>query len=460
MGKLVLMFLAMLVLSAISFSGQGQANQLAESTSEKVNSDKWEKTFGGLNWDGGASVWQTKDDGYIIVGDTYSYGAGSGDIWLIKTGADGNEKWNKTFGGPNYDVGNYVQQTSDSGYIIVGETSSYGAGNHDIWLIKTDAYGNETWNKTFGGSEDEWSKSVQQTSDGGYIIVAETRSYGSGDYDVWLIKTDSNGNKEWDKTFGGYTDDKGGSVQQTNDGGYIITGETECYFEGGYDLYLIKVDSNGNKQWDKTFGGSDNDIGNYVQQTSDSGYIIVGETSSYGAGSEDIWLIKTDAYGNETWNKTFGGSKEGSKEDRGKSVQQTSDGGYIIVGETHSYATNCDTWLIKTDAHGNKMWDKTFGGFEDDQIYSVQRTSDSGYIMAGTVFYLGTSQSDVWLIKTDGLPGPPGGALGGTEIADHPAASPGWSGASWLALPGLFQGLQPSLKVGDLLDLPQFSPCT
>jgi len=208
------------------------------------------------------------------------------------TGDNPEAAWNKTFGGAEDDNGYSVQQTSDGGYIITGHTDSYGAGGYDVWLIKTDSSGSVAWNKTFGGSSGDGGYSVQQTSDGGYIIVGITYSYGAGGGDVWLIKTNSSGNVAWNKTFGGSSGDDGYSVQQTSDGGYIIVGITYSYGAGSADVWLIKTDSSGNEIWDKTFGGSDDDSGISVQQTSDGGYIIAGETFSYGAGSNDVWLIK------------------------------------------------------------------------------------------------------------------------------------------------------------------------
>jgi len=302
-------------------------------------------------------------------------------------------EWVKTFGGSEDDWGYSVQQTSDGGFILVGYTASFGAG--DVWLIKTDANGNKLWDRTFGGRGPDWGWSVQQTRDGGFILVGSTESFGAGEGDVWLIKTDASGNIEWDRTFGGSNRDKGYSVQQTSDGGFILVGTTASFGAGGADVWLIKTDADGNKLWEKTFGGSGWDEGSSVQQTSDGGFILVG-TRSFGAGWGDVWLIKTDAKGNKQWDRTFGGSNV----DSGWSVQQTSDGGFIIVGTTASFGARWgDVWLIKTDAKGNKQWDRTFGGSSWDWGYSVQQTSDGGFIVVGTTTSFGAGGADVWLIK-------------------------------------------------------------
>jgi hypothetical protein len=355
-------------------------------------------TFGGSGCDEGWSVQQTSDSGFIITGYTTSYGAGGGDLWLVKTDASGNKVWDDVFGGTLDDYGNSVQQTSDGGYITTGWTYFFGAGSSDAWLIKTDASGNKTWDRTFGGLLDDGGSSVRQTSDGGYIIAGTTNSYGAGSNDFWLIKTDASGNHVWDKTFGGVGDDEGHSVQQTSDGGYIVAGNTNSYGSGSDNIWLVKTDASGNEVWDKTLGEALNDGGHSVQQTSDGGYIVVGTTTLHAEGGFDAWLVKTDSLGNKVWDKTLGGPGQ----DGGQSVQQTSDGGYIIAGTTEFYgAGGRDFWLVKTDADGNMVWDRTFGGTRNDEGYSAQQTSDGGYVIAGSTDLTGARDFDVLLIKTD-----------------------------------------------------------
>jgi len=269
-------------------------------------------------------------------------GNASSSVFFTFEAIQACQSWSRTFGGSENDLAYSVQQTSDGGYILLGTTESYGAGGYDFWLIKTDAQGNMQWDRTFGGSEDDWGYSVQQTSDGGYILLGG--SYGTGDGDFWLIKTDAQGNKEWGRTFGGRDIDWGWSVQQITDGGYILLGYTYSYGAGKADVWLIRTDAYGDKEWGRTFGGSEDDWGISVQQTADGGYILLGYTYSYGAGKADVWLIRTDAYGDKEWDRTFGGSET----DWGTSVQQTEDGGYILLGCTASYgAGELDFWLIK-----------------------------------------------------------------------------------------------------------------
>jgi hypothetical protein len=359
---------------------------------------QWAKTFGGASTDIAYSVHQTADGGYILAGYTNSFGAGNYDFLLVKTDASGNLQWAKTFGGADYDRANSVQQTTDGGYILAGVTSSFGAGLSDVLLVKTDASGNLQWAKTFGGANYDSAYSVQQTTDGGYILAGMTSSFGAGFYDVFLVKTDASGNLQWAKTFGGSSTDYAYSVQQTTDGGYILAGRTISFGAGNYDFLLVKTDASGNLQWAKTFGGANYEEANSVQQTTDGGYILAGMTSSFGTGNYDFLLVKTDASGNLQWAKTFGGADY----DWANSVQQTTDGGYILAGMTSSFGAGLsDVLLVKTDASGNLTMAKTFGGANHDIAYSVQRTTDGGYILAGWTLSFGAGFYDVFLGKTD-----------------------------------------------------------
>ena len=361
----------------------------------------FQKYFGGSHQDVGRSTQQTADGGYIITGSTTSQGYGGDDFLLIKTDSSGNEEWNQAYGGGDQDVGYSVQQTNDGGFIITGVTYSFGSGSGDVWLIKTDYLGTREWDQTFGSSTDDGGSSVKQTLDNGFIVVGKTQSTDSGAYDVWLIKTDSQGNEEWNQTFGGSNNDKGNSVQVTPDGGYIIGGSTNSYGSGDSDAWLIKTDSQGNEEWNQAFGGSDQDIGNSVDYCMDGGFVLTGFTRSHGSGTDaDVLLVKTDSEGNGDWSKYWGGI-EG---DIGYDVKQTSDGGFILTGFTRSFGSvNGDIYLIKLDSDGNEVWDNTFGGNEADSGYSVQQTDDGYYIIAGYTYSFGEGESDVWLISATSL---------------------------------------------------------
>jgi uncharacterized membrane protein YphA (DoxX/SURF4 family) len=358
----------------------------------------FERTYGGPDWDGGWSVGETGDGGYIIAGWTGSFGAGSYDVYLIKTDSGGDTVWTRTYGGPSEDEAYSVGETSDGGYIIAGETHSFGAGSYDVYLIKTDSGGDTVWTRTYGGPDHDSGCSVRETSDGGYIIAGLTGSFGAGASDVYLIKTDSGGDTVWTRTYGGPDSDSGRSVRERSDGGYIIAGLTGSFGAGYSDVYLIKTDSGGDTVWTRTYGGPDSDQGRSVGERSDGGYIIAGLTESFGAGSWDVYLIKTDSGGDTVWTRTYGGPSE----DEAYSVGETSDGGYIIAGWTRSFgAGSWDFYLIKTDSGGDTVWTRTYGGPSGDEAYSVGETSDGGYIIAGWTESFGAGYWDVYLIKTD-----------------------------------------------------------
>ena len=361
----------------------------------------FERTYGGADSDECESVQQTTDGGFIIAGSTSSFGSGWSDFYLIKTDRNGDTLWTNTYGGPNTDRAYSVKQTFDGGFILAGCTRSFGSGLDDFWLIKTDSIGNEEWNKTFGGSSSyEIASDVQQTFDGGYILAGFTNAVaGAGNYDFWLVKTDSIGTREWSQMFGGNGSDRAECVVQTFDGGYILAGYTQSFGAGSFDFWLIKTDSSGNEEWNRTFGGSSGDRAYHVQQTSDGGYILVGATESFGAGYNDIFLIKTDSNGDSLWAKIFGGSSG----DKARAVQQTLDGGYILAGYTSSFGSEGgDFWLIKTDSGGNMEWSHTFGrSNSNDGAHAVKQTGDGGYIIAGNTYYFGSAFSDFYLVKTE-----------------------------------------------------------
>jgi protein involved in ribonucleotide reduction len=239
-------------------------------------------------------VEQTLDGGYVLLGQTTSFGVGSTDFWLVKTDGSGNMQWNKTYGGTGSDIGIHVLQTGDGGYALLGHTISFGAGSNDAWLIKTDAAGNMQWNKTYGGTGMEFGQCLDQSTDGGYIIGGITSSYGAGGMDVWLVKIDSSGNMNWNKTYGGTGSDGSTHFIQTTDG-YAIVGYTTN--SSNQDAWLIKTDSAGNMLWNMTYGGTGTEISYALLQTSDDGYLLTINTNSFGAGGNDIWLVKTDELG-------------------------------------------------------------------------------------------------------------------------------------------------------------------
>jgi hypothetical protein len=362
----------------------------------------WTKSIGGSNNDWiGKSIIQTADGGFIMTG---LYGGGnSADVWLVKTTALGDTLWTKTFGGSNDDVGSDLVKTSDGGYLIAGTTESFGAGKADIWLIKTDASGNELWNKTFGGSAAEDGASVEQTSDGGYIITGSTDTVANGWTDVWLIKTDASGEIIWEKSYGGTDDDHGHSVQQTTDGGYIIAGEND-----NLGAWLVKTDASGNMVWNKAFGGNNpsEDEGYSVQQTSDGGYILAAETESFGPSDSTTyaWLIKTDDSGDTLWTRRFFkgiGAGVSATMGYGNSVLQTSDGGYIFTGFRGPDLENLDLFLTKTDELGNEQWTAIINNAAG---MCLNQTDNGEYIVGGLTISPEGDDLDIFLARFEAVP--------------------------------------------------------
>lgn len=350
----------------------------------------WEKTFsGGSNLASSfSSVQQTRDGGYVIGGSTLSFGVGNGDVWVLKLDETGNILWQKTFGGTGFDYATSVQQTRDGGYVVSAGTTSFGGGEDDWWLLKLDPSGNVIWQKTFGGIGFDFLQSVQVTRDGGYVISGSTGSFGRGT-DAWLLKLDSSGAIRWQKILGGSNFDQIIALRQTADGGYVSAGSTYSFGEGDSDVWIFKLSASGNVQWQKSMGGKKFDKAVSIEQVRDGGYVVAGRTDSFGAGDSDAWLLKLDGSGNVRWQKTFGG--RGPEE--AISVHQTIDGGFILADWNFT-----DTiFLLKLNAEGNIRWRKTLPGTVD----SMQLTSDGGYILAGESRFPDRSLLDPMLLKLD-----------------------------------------------------------
>jgi hypothetical protein len=348
----------------------------------------WNRTYGGADYDHARSVVQTVDGGYAIAGDTYSFGAGLSDFWLVTTDSYGNMVWNRTYGGTEFDVANALLQTTDGGYAIAGRTDSFGAA--DFWLVKTDSVGNALWNKTYGGANIEEAFGLVQTSDGGYALAGITHSYGAGSFDFWLVKTDADGNLMWDRTYGGAGLDYAYSLVQTVDGGYALAGQTDPFGTGDQNFWLVKTDAEGNEMWNRTYGGGH---AHALIQTGDGGYALAGTTGH-------AYLVKTDSYGNMVWNRTY----EGTYVDAAAALVQTIDGGYALAGHiVSSGAEPADFWLVKTDADGDEVWNRTYGEAFGAEALALVQTIDGGYALAGYAYssIAGIWHSDSLLVKTN-----------------------------------------------------------
>jgi hypothetical protein len=379
-----------------STGGQGYPST---STGQQISqayqgSTTFAKAIGGSGEDIAYSIVQSSDGGYVVAGGTSSFGAGNVDIYVVKLDSAGNVQWAKTIGGSSDDEAASIIRSSDGGYVVAGRTLSFGAGGYDIFVVKLDSSGNVQWTKTIGGSSYEWANSIMQSSDGGYVIAGYTKSFGAG-YDMYVVKLDSRGNVQWTKTIGGGNDDGAISIIQSSDGGYVIAGGTESFGAGKTDIYVVKLDSAGNVVWTKTIGGSDDDFAYSIIQSSDGGYVVAGYTRSFGAGYDDMYVVKMDSSGNVVWTKTIGGSYY----DGADSVIQSSDGGYVVVGSTGSFGEG-GIYVVKLDNSGNVQWTKIIE--EGGGVSSIIQSSDGGYVGAGSGGgFRGGSESDFYVVKMD-----------------------------------------------------------
>lgn len=371
----------------------------------------WERTFGGSGWDSGNCICSTVDGGYIVVGQTGSFSSApmTNNIYLLKLASDGQAQWARVLGwserAGSYASGQAVRQLPDGGFVIAGSLYDAVEGM-DICLIRTNENGYPLWQQLHGVRHDEiigfgeHGLGLDLTTDGGYIVTGAGQPIAGGPIQLYLLKTDAAGNRQWLKLFGGAGMSTGHSVRQTADGGYIVAGFTAPALTSPEDAYLVKTDLDGNVQWEKTFGGSRADWARSVQPTPDGGYVFAGATQSTSTTAQDVWLVKTDADGVLQWQKTFGGRAD----DSGFCVRRTTDGGYIVAGQRdYSGGWSSDLYLVKTDISGELQWEKEMGGTGRNTAYCIQQTPDGGYVLVGSKA-LGQGISDIYAARLLGLP--------------------------------------------------------
>jgi hypothetical protein len=360
----------------------------------------WTRTYGGDAKEYGYRLRPTTDGGYIWVGQSSSFGAGLYDIWLVKLDADGDTLWTRTYGGVDYEAAIHVEQTDDDGYIIGGYSMSFGAGGFDVYLVKTDEMGEVVWTCLWGESADEWVSCVTQTTDGGYIVSGNTTSFNPNFFsDAFLMKVEESGDIEWTRIYGGDATDAGRYVVQTPDEGYLLCGLHVTVEEDVRSLWLVRTDETGDTLWTRTYDvGDDDDLGQEIKPTSDGGYIVGGWAGSTIPWDYDVLLLKLDANGDSLWSRQYGDGLWNFCQ----SVEQTSDGGYILTGLTNGRNDIYDIWLLKTDANGDTLWTRTYGGSGDDRAFSVFETTDGNYIIGGHTDSFGSGGYDFYALKVVG----------------------------------------------------------
>ena len=375
------------------------------------------KFYGGIKDQKGVDIKQTADGGYVLLGSTNSFGNGGSDIYLVRVDKFGNEIWSNTYGGPNDDEGKSIQVTNDGGFAILGDYQN-SDNSLDMYFLKVGPDGGVVFEYTFGNNtvdSDEQGNEVQKTLDGGFILVGSTTNpdrVETGPSDFYLVKTNSDGVLEWQRTRGfENSEEVGNSVVQIDDDNYIVIGTTQNARENdqqeGKNIFAYKINANGDNIGNRFYGGLNDDFGSKISKTS-FGYAILGTSSSQlgnGQGGEDIILIQIDQDLNEFSVKTIGGMEN----DRGISLAQLSDGGFIIVGSTTSYgnaSNNSDIYLVRTDFLGNILpdWEESprvFGGEGVDEGNAVIRTEDGFALIGTSTFFEATNNRVLNFIKTN-----------------------------------------------------------
>jgi hypothetical protein len=393
---------------------------------------EWDARFGGTSIDELYALHQLNDGSYIlggkssspISGDKTEAGRGYFDYWVVKISSTGTKIWDKRFGGNDDDDFVSIEPTLDGGFILGGTSESAASGDktepnfgfRNIWVVKIDSNGTKQWDKRFGSNQSEYFGNVIQTADGGYMVAGSTQSLTpsgnvsqptNGYTDFWVLKLDSSGTILWDARYGGSGVDNLYSMQSTSDGGYILTGSSSSPISGDktvglvggssdFDVWMIKIDNAGIKQWDAGFGGDESEFWGEVIPTSDGGYIwmvesesgISGDKTHAAIGDQDYWIIKVNSTGVKEWDATYGTTGW----DYPTEILQTPDGGYIVGGYTSSGISGdktqasigfSDYWLLKISATGTKQWDAAFGGSSGDELHELIQTSDGGFMVGG-----------------------------------------------------------------------------
>ena len=374
---------------------------------------QWSVTLGGDGDEFAHAVALSGDGGFLIAGEKRSFGPASQDGWLVKLDANGKEVWDRRYGGPESDIIYSVQRTSDGGYILAGETHSFGgatASRSNFWLIKINSEGQEEWQRSYdstdseGQGESSTALAVRQTQDGGYILAGSATgppALENGGTSIRLVRTDPNGELLWTSNAGFSSGALAYDIAEAPDGGFVIVGNSSAVNSGagnsgegrnGSDALLIKTDADGALEWSKTFGGSYNDEARSLALTSDGGYALGGFTWSRGAGLSDFWLVKANSQGEDEWQRTFGGVPR----DAAHALIQTSDGGFALAGWSESFIGGDRSWVVKTDSLGSLEWstahplitDATASataqtGQRSAGARAIRQTPDGGFIVVG-----------------------------------------------------------------------------
>jgi hypothetical protein len=354
-------------------------------------------------YDRGNDIIQTTDGGYLIAGRTVKFHKGGVEAYLVKLSSMGDTLWTEVFGGGGSEEALSVVECKEGGYTFCGYSNSNSNGAMDAYAVHTDAQGKELWAYTYGGDAIDRGFAILQTLDGGYIISGESYSFGSGGVNAYLVKLDKDGKELWFRSFGGNGIQEGNSVVETADGGFVITGGTNNFGPGDKDVYLIKVSAKGAEEWVCSFGGTGSEEGKSIAQTMDGGYIVAGYTNSVGKGGDDVYIVKADEFGQVVWEKSFGGEYD----EQATSVFETDDDGYVITGYTNSKgAGGVDVYLLRLNSSGEMMLEKTFGTRADERGKSIIQCKDGGFAIAGHSIsssgdYSKEKNKEIYVIKTD-----------------------------------------------------------